>query len=74
VQVEDAPIDPSPLAQLAARAPAVKPPSPSLLHLAERLENPRTRRGLLLLAGILMVGAMLLFLPPDARPARRKKG
>jgi hypothetical protein len=73
VAMENAPVELPPLVQLAARAPTVQPPSPSLLHLAERLEDPRTRRGLMLLAGILMVGAMLLFLPPSARPTRGKK-
>lgn len=70
VQIVDAPAD-LPVAQLlAARSPQPRPITPLLAELAERLSHVNTRRGMLLVAGILMVGALTLFLPPEEE--RRK--
>ncbi|HUT61672.1 MAG TPA: hypothetical protein VNA25_27855 [Phycisphaerae bacterium] len=52
--------------------PRPAPPDERLMGLASRLENPPTRRGLLLVAGGLMVAGMLLFgaAPRRAAPQR----
>jgi hypothetical protein len=63
----DAPADP-PLAQmLAARAPQTPAPAALVMNLAQRAGDPATRRGMLLVAGVLMVAAMLLFQPPQTK-------
>ncbi len=60
----DAKPDPPLVQQLEAKAPKVAPPNPALEKLAQRVDDPATRRGLLLVAGVLMVAAMMLFQPP----------
>lgn len=62
-----APADPPVIQMLAARAPKPQPGDPLIMHLAERVIDPATRRGMLLVAGILMVMAMMLFQPPEQR-------
>ena len=66
VTVEDPPLPPS--------TPGVvrvirgkKPPAPSglLLSMADKVQDPSTRRGLFLLAGLAMLGAIFLFAPAD---------
>lgn len=62
--------DPPAIAMLAARAPEVSPPSALLGRVALRLQDPRARRGLLLVAGMLMTCALVMFHPTAAK--RRK--
>ncbi|MFP4140381.1 MAG: hypothetical protein ACLFVH_00525 [Phycisphaerae bacterium] len=47
-----------------------RPPRPSgwIMRTARRLQQPRLRRGLLLLAGMSVLAAVLLFLLPDRKP------
>jgi hypothetical protein len=61
----EAPADPRVDQMLAARAPHVQPPDHLVMHLAERMIEPATRRGMLLVAGVLMVLAMIMFQPPE---------
>jgi hypothetical protein len=51
---------------LAVPQPSPRPAAPDNLvtRAADRIANPRTRRGLLLLAAMAMIAAMLLFAPP----------
>lgn len=58
--VEEAPTDPSVAAVLAAHAPAGAAGNPTLRRLSHHMERPRTRHGLLLIAGILMIAAFAL--------------
>ncbi len=47
--------------------PRPTPPSGWVMRTARRLQKPRLRRGLLLLAGMSVLAAVLLFLLPDRR-------
>jgi hypothetical protein len=66
-----APEDPPIAVLLAAEAPLPPSPPPTLAALAEKVQNPSTRRGLLAIAGLLMTAAMILFAPPDASTKKR---
>jgi|GEM_PF-2179297 len=57
-------------------APPVKyPPAPSgwLLELADKLAQPKTRRGLFFVACVALAGAMFLFAPPPIKRASRSR-
>jgi hypothetical protein len=66
------PAPPPPGVALVGRHQRPKPPSPWVLTTAARVSNPRTRRGLLLLAAAALVAAVLLFPARDARAAPRQ--
>lgn len=70
VRADWVPPDPPLTALLAAQtlqpASTSKPPA-TVAALAEHLRQPRTRRGLLFLAGLMMVAATVLFLPAKRR-------
>ncbi len=73
----DIPPDPPVITMLAAKVEgtgsAASEANAALLdRLANRVQRPRTRRGLLLLSGLLMIAAMILFIPPDGRSKRRR--
>ena len=56
--------------------PPVKyPPEPNgwLLGLADKLAQPKTRRGLFFVACVALAGAMFLFAPPSIRRASRSR-
>ncbi len=58
-------------------APSTKPAPPSglLLTMADRVADPATRRGLLLLAAVAMLAALFLFAPPEKyQPAAGSAG
>ena len=42
-------------------------PDPRIMHLAAKLKQPQTRCGMLMLSGLMMISAMLLFRPPLSR-------
>ena len=65
------PEDASPLQMLAARAPSARGVSPSLAVMAARVSSPRARRGLLLVAFVLLICAFVLFLPPTVQPDKK---
>ncbi len=75
VELPDIPIDDQPDIQpLTAREPGSTQPLPERLKsLTKRVQNPRSRRGLLLLSGLLFVTAMVLFGPPSAKRAGKGK-
>jgi len=70
--LDDVPADPPVLDAIKAQLPAPRPASPTLGTLSRRVQRPATRRGLLLLAGLLMVLAAVMFLPPGQSPAAEK--
>ena len=72
VTIKEAPADLTVADILAARAAQPSPPSPWLRRLARRLEQPRPRRGLMVVAGLLATCSIVLFLPPAAPPRRRR--
>lgn len=62
--------DPPIAAALAVQPPPPTPEHPWVATLTDRAENPRTRRGMLALAGLLLTGAMVFFSPSDRRRKR----
>ena len=57
-------------------APPIEyPPEPSgwMLGLADKLAQPKTRRGLFFVACVALAGAMFLFAPPPVRQASRSR-
>jgi len=72
----DIPPDPPVAIMLAAKGAASRPvpgPSPAWLdRLTRRVQHPRTRRGLGLLSGLLLVAAMILFAPPQRLRRKRR--
>ncbi|NLF32484.1 MAG: hypothetical protein GX591_16535 [Planctomycetes bacterium] len=67
--IDDAPADPPVLDAIKAQLPAPRPASATLATLSRRVQRPATRRGLLLLSGLLLVLATVMFLPPGHRSA-----
>jgi len=65
------PRQPSPGMVVAPAAPEPQPPADFLIDAARRVADPPTRRGLLLLAVVGLVAALLLF--PGGREARPKR-
>ena len=66
----DAPADPPILEAIQAQLPAPRPASATLATLSRRVQRPPTRRGLLLLSGLLLVLATVMFLPPGPETPR----
>ncbi len=66
VVVEDPSLQPSvPGVVRVVAAPKPPPPSNLLLSMADKVQNPSTRRGLFLLAGLAMLAAVFLFAPAE---------
>ena len=63
--ITDAPAD-IPLAEMIAGQTAEPRRESTIDRISRRVQQPRTRRGLLLVSGIMMVCAMVMFLPPGA--------
>ncbi|MFW6153907.1 MAG: hypothetical protein ACOC95_01705 [Planctomycetota bacterium] len=66
--LDDVPADPPVLQAIKAQLPPPRPTSATLATLSRRVQRPATRRGVLLLSGLLMVLATVMFLPPRHRP------
>ncbi len=62
--LDDVPADPSAVEAIKAQLTPPRPPSPTVATLGRRVQRPTTRRGLLLLSGLLLVLATVMFLPP----------
>ena len=66
--IHDAPADPSVLQMLAAGTPPPRPASRTLAGMSRRVQRPTVRRGLLLLSGLMMLLAVVMFLPQTTPP------
>jgi hypothetical protein len=59
--------------ELVRTPPIIRPPEPSgwRLELADKLAQPKTKRGLFFVACVALTGAFFLFIPPPLRRASR---
>jgi hypothetical protein len=56
-----------PVSLAAISYPDPDAPDPRIMHLAGKLQQPNTRRGMLMLAGLMVISAMLIFAPPSKK-------